>query len=254
MSGLLIVNADDWGASHLTTERIADCARVGGVTSATAMVYMADSERAAERAHELGLPTGLHLNLTQRFDGPAVPPAVRAAHERVIRRFGLLRRRDRLLLDPRIRADVRRCVDDQLECFRTLYGREPTHLDGHNHVHLNPVVLSVIPRRLAIRTAVRDPRIRSGRDVPRMLRHRLIRAWHGSTDFLFPITQLAPALGGAGLDAHLALAREHSVELITHPGYEPEHELLSSPAWVALLGAFRLGSFLDVRGRARDAR
>lgn len=246
MSGLLIVNADDWGASIETTERIADCVTAGGVTSATAMVYMADSERAAARARELALPTGLHLNLTQPFDGADVPGPVRDAQRAIAVRFGWHRRRDRLVPDVRLRAQVRRCVEDQLDVFRSLYGREPTHLDGHNHAHLNPVVLSALPRSLHIRTAVHEPRVRSLGDAARHMRHRTIRACFGSTDFVFPITKLHPELGGSGLEQLRELARERSVELITHPGYEAEHLLLRSSDWLARIDGLRLGSFDDL--------
>ena len=246
MSGLLIVNADDWGASRDTTERIADCFTAGGITSATAMMHMRDSERAAQRARELGLSTGLHVNLTQPFDGPDVPDSIRQAQRGLAAYFGRLRRRDRVLSDPRLLPAVRRCVQEQLACFRSLYGREPTHLDGHNHVHLNPIVLIVVPRRLRLRTALYEGHTGSPRDVPRMLRHRAIRAWHGSTDFFFPLANLHPRLGGAGIEQRLALARDHSVELMTHPGREGEHELLCSPAWLALLDGLPTGSFDDL--------
>ena len=246
VSGLLIVNADDWGASRHTTERIATSFAAGGVSSATAMVYMADSERAAGRALEIGLPTGLHLNLTQAFDGPSVPVRVRETQRHLAARLGKLHRRDRLLLDPRLVAPVRVCVSEQLDCFRSLYGRDPTHLDGHNHVHLDPVVLCVLPRRLRLRTAVRSARIRSPGDLPRMLRHQFIQAVHGTTDFYFSATALIPAFGGSGIERCLELARDRSVELMTHPGQAGEDELLRSEEWLALLRGPRLGSFADL--------
>jgi predicted glycoside hydrolase/deacetylase ChbG (UPF0249 family) len=246
MNGLLIVNADDWGASERTTERIVDCFAAGGVTSATAMVHMADSERAAGRALEIGLPTGLHLNLTQPFDGPSVPPPVREAQRQMAAYFGRLRRRDRIVSDPRLLKPVRRCVQDQLDCFRRLYGREPTHVDGHNHVHLDPVVLCAVPTHLRVRTAVHERTISSVKDLPRLLRHHAIRVLHGSTDFMFAVTQLHPLLGGSRIEQRLALARDHSLEIMTHPARDAEHELLRSSQWLALLDGLRLGSFADL--------
>src|ERR1700710_640786 len=50
MSGLLIVNADDWGGERRSTEAIQEAFDAGRVTSTTAMVYMEDSGRAAEIA------------------------------------------------------------------------------------------------------------------------------------------------------------------------------------------------------------
>jgi chitin disaccharide deacetylase len=246
VSGLLIVNADDWGASEKTTETIAACFAAGGITSATAMVHMADSERAAVRALELGLPTGLHLNLTQLFDGPAVRPHAREMQARVVAHFGQLRRRDRLLPNVAQWRRVRHCVEDQLECFRRLYGREPTHVDGHNHVHLNPAVLLALPEHLHVRTATHPPRPRTPIDLARLVRHAGIRARYGSTDLVFDVKAVHPRLGGSGLERYLALARERSLELITHPAHAPQAELLRSPEWIGSLAELRLGSFQDL--------
>jgi predicted glycoside hydrolase/deacetylase ChbG (UPF0249 family) len=246
VTGLLIVNADDWGASEGTTESIAACFAAGGVTSATAMVHMADSERAAARARELGLPTGLHLNLTQPFDGPAVPPWAREMQTRVVAWFGELRRRDRLLPNVARWKSVRSCVEDQLECFRRLYGREPTHVDGHNHVHLNPAVLFALPGHLHVRTATHPPAPRTPIDLARLVRHAAIRARFGSTNYVFDVRAVHPRLGGSDLGRCLALARERSLELITHPAHAPQAELLRSPEWIASLAELRLGSFEDL--------
>src|SRR5437773_8317336 len=41
--------------------------RHGSVTSASAMIFMEDSERAAELASGSGLDVGLHLNFTQPY-------------------------------------------------------------------------------------------------------------------------------------------------------------------------------------------
>src|SRR4051812_44794927 len=76
----VIVNADDWGAQAVTTDRILDCIRHGSVSSTSAMVFMEDSERAADVAREYGVSTGLHLNLTEAFTGTAVPSPLRDEH------------------------------------------------------------------------------------------------------------------------------------------------------------------------------
>ena len=49
--------------------RLLDVTQRGRVTSVSAMVFMADSERAAELAKENELDVGLHLNFTERFTG-----------------------------------------------------------------------------------------------------------------------------------------------------------------------------------------
>jgi len=51
-NGVLIVNADDWGRDVQTTDRMLECLLHRSVSSVSAMVFMADSERAANLASE----------------------------------------------------------------------------------------------------------------------------------------------------------------------------------------------------------
>ena len=71
--GVLIVNADDWGRDGETTDRIFECMQRNAVSSVSAMVFMADSERAAVLARENGVDAGLHLNFTMPFSAPNCP-------------------------------------------------------------------------------------------------------------------------------------------------------------------------------------
>jgi predicted glycoside hydrolase/deacetylase ChbG (UPF0249 family) len=45
---MLIVNADDWGRNRDATDRSLECHRNGRITTVSAMVFMEDSERAAD--------------------------------------------------------------------------------------------------------------------------------------------------------------------------------------------------------------
>ncbi|PYL02866.1 MAG: chitooligosaccharide deacetylase, partial [Verrucomicrobia bacterium] len=64
---MLIINADDWGCSVAETDAALRCYKGGRITSVSAMVFMEDSERAAELAKENELDVGLHLNFTDKF-------------------------------------------------------------------------------------------------------------------------------------------------------------------------------------------
>ena len=64
---MLIINADDWGRSVAETDAALRCYKEGRITSVSAMVFMEDSERAAELAKENELDVGLHLNFTDKF-------------------------------------------------------------------------------------------------------------------------------------------------------------------------------------------
>ena len=246
MSGLLIVNADDYGAAPATTDAILDCFERGAITSATTMVWMQDTERAAELAAERELPTGLHLNLTMDFDGPAVPPDVAAVQGRLTgrmsRRLGLTRWAYR----PLLRGAVNTSIADQLGRFEELYGRPPTHLDSHNHVHLSPNVL--FSKALSHGTKVRTSHDFAGRlgDSPKVLRRALMRRRFRTTDSFFSIRSIHPELGGSGLEEALNRARTHSVEVMVHPHWEDEYELLGTDAWLQAIADLPLGSYADL--------
>src|ERR1700751_154848 len=87
MTGLLIVNADDLGLDPNNTDAILDCFHAGAISSATALVWMKDSDRAAEVAGPTGLPVGLHLNLIEPFSATDVPERVAATQRRVVDRL-----------------------------------------------------------------------------------------------------------------------------------------------------------------------
>ena len=259
MSGLLIVNADDWGGSEATTEAILGAFEAGRVTSTSAMVYMPDSDRAAEVATREGLPVGLHLNLTQPFESPDVPAAVRDKQLQTVKRFAGVGRDGRpgtaslrrWLYDPTVRGAVDQAIADQLKRFETLYGKAPTHFDGHNYVDASPnVFLSrSIPRGSAMRGSLGAyPLERSAmgrlRAARQAIRGRRIR----SPDHVLHIADLQ--LSGQ-LDPRLRLADGASVEVICHPDDERERTALMSPAWQRALGEYRLGSFADL-GSAKD--
>jgi len=61
---MLIINADDLGRSVVETDAALRCYSAGRITSVSAMVFMSDSERAAELANGNGLDVGLHLNFS----------------------------------------------------------------------------------------------------------------------------------------------------------------------------------------------
>jgi chitin disaccharide deacetylase len=248
---LLIVNADDFGGDPRASDRIVECFAAGRITSATAMVHMADSERAAELARSRGLPLGLHLNLTQDFTDRDAPRAVRERQARAARYFTSGGRRRRVTYNREMSALVKRCVADQLDRFRELFGVEPTHIDGHNHAHLSPTALLALPRSVPVRTGQSDP---AERLAPKALlgaaRRRLIARRQPTTDSFFALEQLAGCANGAGLEELLGVAGSSTVEVMVHPHLEPDYELLMSELWHRVLRSHRLGSFADLRTAA----
>ena len=121
----LIVNADDFGLSEGVNRGIIEAHEHGIVTSASLMVLKPSACSAATycRDHE-SLDLGLHLDLGERtFDGEAWVPVYQVVP-----------------LDDV--AVVAQALDRQLSDFRRLAGRDPTHLDSHQHFHRDEPVRS----------------------------------------------------------------------------------------------------------------
>jgi predicted glycoside hydrolase/deacetylase ChbG (UPF0249 family) len=139
---------------------------------------------------------------------------------------------------------VSACIDDQLECFRTLYEREPTHIDGHNHAHLSPTVLLALPAATRTRTAESPAR---GTPSPGALLRRVrgvfISQRFITTDRFVAIDRLGSSPSEQDINRLLAPADRSSLEIMAHPDRERDHRLLMSEQWRTALKARTLGSF-----------
>ena len=246
---MLIVNADDWGLRPEVTDAILEAWRAGAVSAASAMVWMADSERAFALAEREGLPLGLHLNLTTPLTAAAVPTASRDRQRAAVEYFaaGGIRRHG---LDPLAWAPLEECVADQLGAFAEARGRPARHADGHQHIQLCPTVLA--GRSLGALASLRRAHgfVPGQRSSPKrayrgLLNLALARRFR-SVPFV-SLRDVHPALGGVGLEGTMRLAREGDVELMVHPAWEDERELLLSNAWRRLLDSVATGSHADLR-------
>jgi predicted glycoside hydrolase/deacetylase ChbG (UPF0249 family) len=243
---LLIVNADDLGQDDRTTAAILNCFRAGAVTSASAMVHMAGSAKAAAAAREACLPVGLHLNLTQPFDDPRTPEAVRDRQDRLVRYFAAMPAAH-WIYNPLVLQRIEHAVSDQVSAFTALYDAAPAHVDGHEHIEWCPNVW--LSR--AVRTATTLRRSYTFTRAEKSFANRAFRAAlnagitrrYRSTDAFVDIRQLHPRLGGGGLAERLAMAERASVEVMVHPGVADEYEVLTDPAWVAALAPLPLGGW-----------
>jgi chitin disaccharide deacetylase len=139
----LIVNGDDFGRTPGINRGIIRAHEHGVLTSASLMVrWPAATEAAAYCRDRSTLSLGLHLDLGEwRYrDG-----GWHSLYEVVSTD------------DPDAVAAE---VADQLGSFRGLVGREPTHVDSHQHVHLRDPVRSVLlaaARPLGIPTRACSP-------------------------------------------------------------------------------------------------
>lgn len=225
---MIIVNADDFGRVPAETDAVVSCHDAGGITSTTAMVFMQDSERAAEIASRIGIEVGLHLNLSQRFTAPAVSDGLRRSHERVVR-FLTASKYALLLYNPLLRHEFQQVIDAQVEEFTRLYGRRPSYIDGHQHQHLcsNVLIDGLLPARSRVRRSFsfwRGEKSSLNRAYRELIDRALSRRYVVA-DFFFSLEQ---CLKTNRLSRVFHLAETSTVELMTHPVNAVEYEYLMS--------------------------
>lgn len=137
----LIINGDDAGIDHERNEGLLQSFEQGVLTSITALVNgPAFHEIVGYVAGHPDLGMGIHLNLTEgrALSGKANSLTNKAGdfHPKAkVWEDAWHGRLDREAMHNEFRA--------QLDAFRQT-GLTPTHLDGHNHIHLFPQVLDVI--------------------------------------------------------------------------------------------------------------
>jgi predicted glycoside hydrolase/deacetylase ChbG (UPF0249 family) len=239
----VIINADDWGYDKYSTDRALESFLAGRITSTSAVVYMADSARAAAIARANSLTTvGLHLNLTAPYQVP-VSDTVRERHDQVVRFFASPSAA-RWIYNPLLHRTVRAVIQDQIAAFHALYECPPDHLDSHHHMHISPNVLldGGIPPRWPVRrsfTFLPGEKSTANR-AARALINAYLAGRHPTTDYFLEI----------GAFERLSRARNlaaATVELMAHPASTRDYELLMSDRWTEQLAGWRLGGFSDLR-------
>lgn len=227
----LIVNADDLGYTPATTAGILAAHEHGIVTSASLMVRPASAAEAVLKAEALGFrDLGLHLDLgewvSRAGEWTALYEVVDLEDERAVA------------------AECER----QVGLFRELTGRDPTHLDSHQHVHRQEPVRGVavaIAGRLGIPLRDCTPRITYRGD------------FYGQYGRGIAAPEL---LTEEAIEHILRDTTADVVEIGCHPGWDPdletmycherirEVEVLSSPTLrtrIAALG-FELATFASL--------
>jgi chitin disaccharide deacetylase len=195
----LIVNADDFGQSPEVNWGIVDAHERGIVTSASLMVrWPAAAEAAAYARQRPELSVGLHVDLGEwaRRDGAWQPLYT------VVPLDDYLAGRDE--------------IARQMLRFRELMGREPTHLDSHQHVHRRE------PVRSALTALARDLRIPL-REEAQCIRYS--GAFYGQTADGEP---WPAAITVAGLIRTLETLPPGFTELGCHPAYANDLDTMYS--------------------------
>lgn len=240
---MLIINADDWGRSRADTDAALSCYQEGRITSVSAMVFMADSERGAELAKENKLDVGLHLNFSEQFTGKNSSAKLEQCHRRTIH-YLMGNKYAQLVYNPLLRKEFAWSYTAQAEEFASLFGRPPSHIDGHHHMHLcaNVLLSKVIPAGMRMR------RNFSFWPGEKSLLNRTYRAFvdrclarrYRLADYFFDLTQ---CIQERKFDRVAALAKTSTVELMTHPADPAESEYLMSHEFGTILQRLKIGSY-----------
>jgi predicted glycoside hydrolase/deacetylase ChbG (UPF0249 family) len=235
---MLVINADDFGRSAPETDVAVRCYQDGRITSVSAMVFMADSERAAELVKEDQLDVGLHLNFTEQFKSERTPPTLGNYHNKIAG-FLTRNRYSQVLYNPLLRREFAYSYEAQLEEFTRLFGRRPLRVDGHHHMHLcaNLLLGNLIPAGMKVRRnfSFWPGEKRWLNRTYRAVVDRWLARKYRLTDYFFDLTQ---CIEENKFDRVTSLARSHNVELMTHPIVQREADYLLSDEFFRILQQF----------------
>jgi predicted glycoside hydrolase/deacetylase ChbG (UPF0249 family) len=140
----LIINADDLGADEARNRGIFEAIEAGRVTSVSVLVNGDGFEDAMERWKGLSkkeISMGVHINLSE---GKPVSRGLRVLTGQDGLFLGKQAARN-LLQQPvneELVFEIQREIRAQIELLRA-FKTPITHLDGHQHIHVMPVVLSI---------------------------------------------------------------------------------------------------------------
>jgi predicted glycoside hydrolase/deacetylase ChbG (UPF0249 family) len=221
MNQTLILNADDFGASHAHNSAVIQAFQAGSLTSASLMMGQPGTAEAITLAHATpGLPVGLHLALSDAAPvlSPGLIPDLVGADgrfyptESAIRKASLTRTGRRQLRDE---------IHAQFEAFQAT-GLAMAHVNTHRHSHQIPAIALLVfaeARRHGVKISRVPWAVQSARlgDVARRLRFYALKALIGR----FGVSTIYTSIGRAWDSASLLDALHHLpdglVELYFHP-------------------------------------
>ena len=144
---MLRVVGDDGGYSAAQDGGLLHCFAVGALTHAPVLVNGKTSKNFLQRACSVGLPVGLHLNLTEGCPTSAegVPSLLAPGGTCMRGKYGF---RKALSAGNLSQADLEREIDSQVSLFVSLHPTHaiPSYLDGHQHTHVLEGVAQVVAR------------------------------------------------------------------------------------------------------------
>lgn len=230
----IIINADDLGYSHHRDAAIFDLFECGKISGASLIVNGPSAEDAVKRALKVGLPMGLHINLTEGI--PLTPCNALKTRGRMPykNKFRELARQNSNGVREAVKAEVKA----QLKKFEEMTGKPARHVDGHQHVHVAPNMPALLSDLLKA-SGVKSVRIPEEwvQDYEWLSAEMLVhyytryvdavgsRVVYGRAGFKMNDHTVAMAMSGKSLTAgrlcQCLAGKSGVIEVLAHPGTPP---------------------------------
>jgi predicted glycoside hydrolase/deacetylase ChbG (UPF0249 family) len=240
---MVIITADDYGKTRQATDRILKSFSKKRITSASAMVFMEDSERAATLALQTSLEVGLHLNFSMPFYTPQISSMLCEHHNRVVS-YLTKNKLAQIIYNPLIANSFKFLFLSQQEEFVRLYGRKPDFYNGHHHMHLcaNVLLSKMIPKGERVRgTFTFDQGEKSVFNrLYRQILDLFVSGRFISTDCFFSIE---PIQNIERLRKIFNNAVRKNIEIEVHPENTEEIEFLLSDQYLHIMDSAHIGGF-----------
>lgn len=244
---MLIITADDYGKSRPATDSILECQAKARLTTASAMVFMEDSARAAALSLETGMEVGLHLNFTQPFTAGGIDDRLRTHQDRVVA-YLTKHKLSQVIYNPFLSDSFLYSFSAQKDEFQRRYGRLPDLYNGHHHVHLcaNTLLGGMIPKGARVRRTFTFRR--HEQNTANFLYRKYLDSYVSrrfiSTDCFFNINPLHN-LERIGMIINRAF--KENIEILAHPEKKEETEFLLSDKYHRLIRSVPCGRFTQLQ-------
>ncbi|MGA2531520.1 MAG: ChbG/HpnK family deacetylase [Candidatus Aminicenantales bacterium] len=243
---MIIITADDYGKTRHATDSILKCFSNKSITSASVMVFMEDSKRAAPLALQAGMEVGLHINFTMPFSVDKISSNIRDRHSRVISYLSKSKLAQ-IIYNPLLADSFDFLFKAQLEEFMRLYGKAPDFYNGHHHMHLcaNMLMGKILPKGArARRTFTLDKgEVNLFNLFYRRLLDNIIARRYISTDCFFSIL---PLQNHERLRNIFNRAVSSNVEIEVHPENADEIGYLLGDQYLSLMESAHVGNFNEI--------
>lgn len=243
---MIIITADDYGKTSHATESILKCFSNKSITSASAMVFMNDSERSAPLALRAGIEVGLHINFTMPFSVDKVSSNIRDQHSKVAS-YLTKNKLAQIIYNPFLAGSFDFLFKSQLEEFKRLYGKEPDFYNGHHHMHLcaNMLVGKVLQKGARVRRTFTFNQ--GDKNILNLLYRRrldiIVARRFISTESLFSIL---PLQNYERLKNIFKRADNSNIEIEVHPENTDEINYLLSDPYMSLMESAHVGNFSKI--------